>query len=549
MRRLDAAIRNTVSRVTRAIATADHRQAVRDHGLSPAHRQSFCGWLAAEEALARQGVLMFESGEAAVPVASQQVGDLSIEEMEELAALDADFLPRGIRPRRLQHPGVHEAPAAAAKFSWIRLRHGGAMLPDLITLLRVVLAFVTVSLFHQNSTAAIWAVGLTIVSSGWMRWTAGSRVAPARRATWAPSSTSPAIASSENVYWIYFATVGAVSYWVPLIVITRGFLTGTVRTLSFEHGKTPFGEKTMMRSNWSRFLVSGRFMRGLYGGAKVAAFRCARRPARRGPRHRRRSLDHRTGPMAWLSAITTALVVITVFLCVVRGLPVLWDGRDLLLHRPGAEAARLMPRPAAIFDLDGTLLADTSAERLFLGKVLTHSNPLAACVGESASRAVSLPGSAAASPHPGPSRAGCAAPSALPSKRWVSNAFTTTSCRACGPSSVSTLAATPQRGEFIFAHRHARLPRHGGLPGTSAPMQRATARLERRDGRFTGRVLEPVPHGVGKLRALERIGARRTISISRRRMRGRTAAATSRISSTSASRTQSPEWRAAASCE
>src|SRR5207344_688388 len=28
-----------------------------------------------------------------------------------------------------------------------------------------------------------------------------------------------------------------------------------------------------------------------------------------------------------------------------------------------AAAARLMPRPAAIFDLDGTLLADTSAER------------------------------------------------------------------------------------------------------------------------------------------------------------------------------------------
>jgi len=212
------------------------------------------------------------------------------------------------------------------------------MLPTLITLLRVVLAFVTVSLFHQNSTAAIWAVGLTIVViwmdalDGWVARRTGT------------TSDMGAILDItgdrivENVYWIYFATVGAVSYWVPLIVITRGFLTDTVRTLSFEHGKTPFGEKTMMRSNWSRFLVSGRFMRGLYGGAKVAAFVAlgVRLAVDRGIEEGRWIIA--PAPMAWLSAITTALVVITVFLCVVRGLPVLWDGRDLLLHRP-------VPRP------------------------------------------------------------------------------------------------------------------------------------------------------------------------------------------------------------
>jgi len=107
MRRLDRRYPQYGFARHKGYATADHRQAVRDHGLSPAHRQSFCGWLAAEEALARQGVLMFESGEAAVPVPSQRVGDLSIAEMEELAALDPDFLAaRDLTMQDSKHPGV-----------------------------------------------------------------------------------------------------------------------------------------------------------------------------------------------------------------------------------------------------------------------------------------------------------------------------------------------------------------------------------------------------------------------------------------------------------
>jgi ribonuclease HII len=40
-------------------ATAEHRAALRRHGLSPQHRRSFCGWLEAEAAAARQGTLAF----------------------------------------------------------------------------------------------------------------------------------------------------------------------------------------------------------------------------------------------------------------------------------------------------------------------------------------------------------------------------------------------------------------------------------------------------------------------------------------------------------
>lgn len=45
-------------------ATAAHVQALREHGLSPVHRQSFCGFLAAESARALQGTLPWGAASA-----------------------------------------------------------------------------------------------------------------------------------------------------------------------------------------------------------------------------------------------------------------------------------------------------------------------------------------------------------------------------------------------------------------------------------------------------------------------------------------------------
>ena len=127
------------------------------------------------------------------------------------------------------------------------------MLPNLITLVRVVLVFLAVSLYGRGFASAVAAVALTVVII-WMDaldgWVA--------RRTGQTSDMGALVDITgdrivENVFWIYFACVGLVSFWVPVVVITRGFLTDSVRTLQFEQGKTPFGDKTMMRSGWSRF--------------------------------------------------------------------------------------------------------------------------------------------------------------------------------------------------------------------------------------------------------------------------------------------------------
>lgn len=205
------------------------------------------------------------------------------------------------------------------------------MLPTLVTLVRVVLAFVTVALFERGFASAVAGV----LSTALVLWMDALDGWVARRTGQATDMgalldiTGDRIV--ENVFWIYFAAAGLVSFWVPVLVITRGFLTDTVRALQFERGRTPFGEKTMMRARWSRFLVAGRWMRGLYGAAKALAFASlgAWIALERGLDSGRLAVPEAALRGTILGA--EILVALTVALCVLRGVPVLWDGRDLIL--------------------------------------------------------------------------------------------------------------------------------------------------------------------------------------------------------------------------
>jgi CDP-diacylglycerol--glycerol-3-phosphate 3-phosphatidyltransferase len=205
------------------------------------------------------------------------------------------------------------------------------MLPTLVTLVRVVLVFVAVGLFGHGVAGALAAVLLTALVlwmdalDGWVARRTGQDTEMGALL----DITGDRIV--ENVFWIYFATAGLVTFWVPVLVITRGFLTDTVRALQFERGRTPFGAKTMMRARWSRFLVAGRWMRGLYGAAKALAFVSLGTwiALERGLASGRIAV-----PEAVFRGTTQAaqiLVAATVSLCILRGIPVLWDGRDLLV--------------------------------------------------------------------------------------------------------------------------------------------------------------------------------------------------------------------------
>lgn len=125
----------------------------------------------------------------------------------------------------------------------------------------------------------------------------------------------------ENVYWIAFVDLGLVPVWVALVVVTRGILTDAVRGFALARGMTPF---EMMKSEWGRRLVSSRFMRALYGLAKVIVF------AALVAVYGLQQLWAGTPNARLLPPLETAvfaLVLLTVSLTVIRGLPVLIEAR------------------------------------------------------------------------------------------------------------------------------------------------------------------------------------------------------------------------------
>jgi CDP-diacylglycerol--glycerol-3-phosphate 3-phosphatidyltransferase len=137
----------------------------------------------------------------------------------------------------------------------------------------------------------------------------------------------------ENAYWIYFSSIGMITLWIPIIVIARGFLTDSLRSIAFTEGKTAFGERTMMRSRLTRLLVSSRFSRGIYGVSKAFIF-CylggliALRGAM-GMFSFTLSLDI----LFNLELFGQVVAYVVLFMCLIRGLPVLWDGRHYLLDK------------------------------------------------------------------------------------------------------------------------------------------------------------------------------------------------------------------------
>ena len=144
----------------------------------------------------------------------------------------------------------------------------------------------------------------------------------------------------ENVYWIYFSSIGMVSIWIPIIVIARGFLTDSLRSIAFTEGKTAFGKKTMMRSGLTRFLVSSRFSRGLYGVSKAIIFCYLGGLIALKEAVVEYSLAISPDFLFNLELAGQVIAYITLVMCVVRGLPVLWDGRHYLLEKRFPKAVR-----------------------------------------------------------------------------------------------------------------------------------------------------------------------------------------------------------------
>lgn len=200
---------------------------------------------------------------------------------------------------------------------------------NLITIIRIILTFVAVGLLGKNFylNIAMFFLILIIIVMDWLDGIIARRYGETSEFGALFDIAGDRIV--ENIFWIYFAVYGLISVWVPIIVISRGFMTDLLRTMAFAKGKTPFGKKTMMESSWARAIVSSHITRGIYAALKVVAF-CylaglivfENVPER----------FAMPSPSSMFYTIGQIIVYIVVAMCIIRGIPVIWDGRKYLME-------------------------------------------------------------------------------------------------------------------------------------------------------------------------------------------------------------------------
>ena len=190
---------------------------------------------------------------------------------------------------------------------------------NFVSIFRIFIMFFAVYLIYAqvgNTQAYIWALVLTILAfalDGVDGWLARKFNEVSKFGALLDIMGDRIV---ENTYWILFAVMGWLSILFPLIAITRGFITDTIRSAAMEKGLTPFGMQVNPICKW---ITGSKFMRITYAVAKVLAFVlivAAKIP----------NIAH--AELLWDVAYWTAVVAIV--LCIVRGLPVMIEAKRVI---------------------------------------------------------------------------------------------------------------------------------------------------------------------------------------------------------------------------
>ena len=204
---------------------------------------------------------------------------------------------------------------------------------NVITLSRFPLLFLYIALLYtKNPTIIFWCVPFVVLIT-MMDMFDGIIARKFGEVSLLGSTLDIAVDRAfEIILWVVYANLNLVPVIIPIIVITRGTLTDAIRAVGMRNGKAAFEQ---VKHPISRFLVSSRFMRNLYGFMKGLTFAfitaawgfiC---------------LGH---PWAgWVHTLALIISWLTVCLTIIRGLPVIIEGISLLQDPP--QANKKSPNP------------------------------------------------------------------------------------------------------------------------------------------------------------------------------------------------------------
>jgi phosphatidylglycerophosphate synthase len=214
------------------------------------------------------------------------------------------------------------------------------MTPNQITAARMVAAFLSVALFvfcPRDLAAAIGALILTVTA---FSLDAVDGYIARSRGMATPLGAQFDILGDrviENLYLTFFATAGTISVWVPVIFFVRGALADLIRGLAARKGRSGFGKKSMHETRLARVLVASRASRFTYAALKCICFVYLGAVL---TITRAASWLVPALALRWLQAAAQVFVGLTVAFCVIRFLPVGWEGRRYLLDARGAPIHR-----------------------------------------------------------------------------------------------------------------------------------------------------------------------------------------------------------------
>ena len=118
----------------------------------------------------------------------------------------------------------------------------------------------------------------------------------------------------EVIFWTYFAYKHLVSFWFPVIVLSRGIFTDAIRQQAFKKGVKPYD---MFKSGVMRFILVSAWMRTGYAVLKVVTFSML------GLVLILKNNDIAFAYTRDLYTVAYIIAVLTVLVCIIRAIPVI----------------------------------------------------------------------------------------------------------------------------------------------------------------------------------------------------------------------------------
>ncbi len=194
-------------------------------------------------------------------------------------------------------------------------------LPNLVSILRIVLTFTTLILLDlgKYGTTLIACIFIVLIIftdflDGFLArlWDVESEVGAIL------DITGDRIV--EFIFWIFYSAKGLISFWFPVIVITRDVIVDTIRNSAFKAGVKPY---ELHKNKIFKFIVTSGYFRTGYAVSKATAFTLL-------------GVDLLTihGKLNFsVHGVALAFAWISLILCLVRGIPVILEAWPYLKNK------------------------------------------------------------------------------------------------------------------------------------------------------------------------------------------------------------------------